>query len=45
MPVFRNFKTRNTLLLQDGQSRRFTAAADRVSGETVQVEVTLRVVK
>lgn len=45
MPVFRNFKTRNTLLLSDGQSRRFTAAADRVSGETVQVEVTLRVVK
>jgi hypothetical protein len=45
LPVFRNFRTRNTLILQDGQSRRFTAAADRVSGETVQVEVTLRVVK
>ena len=46
MPVFRSFKARNTqLLLRDGQTRRFTAAADRVSGETVEVEVTLRVAK
>lgn len=45
MPVFRNFKSRNTLLLRDGQTREYTAAADRVSGEIVRVEVTLRVVK
>jgi hypothetical protein len=45
MPVFRNFKTRTTLLLRDGQSRQFTAATDRVSGETVRIDVTLRVVK
>ena len=45
MPVFRSFKARNTLLLADGQTRQYTAAADRVSGETVRVEVTLKVVK
>jgi hypothetical protein len=45
MPVFRSFKARNTLLLSDGQTRQYTAAADRVSGEVVRVEVTLKVVK
>jgi len=45
MPVFRSFKARNTLLLQDGQTRQYTAASDRVSGEVVRVDVTLRVVK
>lgn len=45
MPVFRSFKSRNTLLLADGQTRQYTAAADRVSGEVVRVEVTLKVVK
>lgn len=45
MPVFRSFRSRNTLLLRDGESRQYTAAADRVSGEMVRVEVTLRVVK
>lgn len=45
MPVFRSFKARNTLLLSNGQTRQYTAAADRVSGEVVRVEVTLKVVK
>jgi type II secretory pathway component GspD/PulD (secretin) len=45
MPVFKNFKTRNKLLLRNGQTRQFTAATDRVSGETVRIEVTLTVVK
>lgn len=45
MPVFRSFRSRNTLLLRDGETRQYTAAADRVSGEMVRVEVTLRVVK
>jgi hypothetical protein len=45
MPVFRSFKARNTLLLQNGQTRQYTAASDRVSGEVVRVEVTLKVVK
>jgi hypothetical protein len=45
MPAFRNFKSRNRLLLRDGQMRQYTAATDRVTGETVRVDVTLRVVK
>ncbi len=45
MPVFRTFRSRNMLLLRDGQSRQYTAATDRVSGESVRIEVTLRVVK
>jgi type II secretory pathway component GspD/PulD (secretin) len=45
VPVFRNFRTRNTLLLRDGQTRQYTAATDRVTGETVRIDVTLRVVK
>jgi hypothetical protein len=45
MPVFRSFKSRNTLLLRDGQTRQYTVATDRVSGETVKIEVALKVVK
>jgi hypothetical protein len=45
MPAFRNFSSRNTLLLRDGQMREYTAATDRVSGEVVKVSVTLKVVK
>jgi hypothetical protein len=45
MPAFRSFKTRNTLLMRDGQSRQYTAATDRVSNETIRVEVTMKVVK
>jgi hypothetical protein len=44
-PIFRNFQTRNTLLLRDGQTRQYTAATDRVTGEVVRVDVTLRVAK
>jgi hypothetical protein len=45
MPVFRSFKSKNTLVLRDGQTRQFTAATDRVNGEIVKIDVTLRVVK
>ncbi len=45
MPAFRSFKSRNTLLLRDGQTRQYTAATDRVSSETIRIEVTLKVVK
>jgi hypothetical protein len=45
VPAFRSFRARNTLVLRDGQTRTFTAAADRASGEVVRVEVTLRAVK
>jgi hypothetical protein len=44
-PVFRSFSSRNTLLLRDGQSREYTAATDRVSGEVIRIEATLRVVQ
>ena len=33
------------LVLRDGQTRQFTAAADRITGEVVKVDVTLKVVK
>jgi len=45
MPVFRTFRSTNTLVLRDGQSREFTAAADRVNGEVIRIAVTLKVVK
>jgi hypothetical protein len=45
MPAFRDFKSRNTLLLRDGQTRQYTAATDRVSGETIRIDVTVKVVK
>jgi hypothetical protein len=45
MPVFRSFQSTNTLVLKDGQSREFTAATDRVSGEVIRIGVTMRVVK
>lgn len=45
VPVFRSFRSRNTLMMVDGQTRQYTAASDRVSGEVVRLDVTLRVVK
>ena len=44
-PVMRSFRSTNTLVLRDGQARQFSAATDRVNGEVVRIEVTLRVVK
>lgn len=44
-PVFRSFRSRNTLMLTDGQTRQYTAASDPMSGEVARLEVTLRVVK
>jgi hypothetical protein len=45
MPIFRTFRSTNTLVLRDGQTRDVTAAADRVNGEVIRIAVTLRVVK
>ena len=45
MPVFRSYQSTNTLVLRDGQSREFTVATDRVSGEVIRIAVTLKVVK
>ena len=44
-PVIRNFSATNNVVLRDGQTRQFTAAADRVTGEVMKVDVTLKVVK
>lgn len=41
--VFRNFRSSNQLMLRDGETQQFTAAADRVTGEVVRVDVTLSV--
>ena len=45
LPVLRSFRVSNNLVLRDGQTRQFTAAADRITGEVVKVDVTLKVVK
>ena len=45
LPVIRSFRAANNLILRDGQTRQFTAAADRITGEVVKVDVTLRVAK
>ena len=45
VPVFRSFQSSNTLLLRDGQSSQYTAAADRVTGESIRVDVTLTVLE
>jgi hypothetical protein len=44
-PTLRNFTTQNTVLLRDGQTMQFTAAADKTTGEVVKVDVTLTVEK
>jgi hypothetical protein len=45
LPVIRSFKASNNVVLKDGQTRQFTAAADRITGEVVKVDVTLKVAK
>ena len=45
LPVIRTFRSSNNLVLRDGQTRQFTAAADRITGEVVKVDVTLKVAK
>ncbi len=44
-PAIRTFQATNTLTMRDGQTRQFTAAADRVTGEIVRIDVTVRVSK
>jgi len=36
-PVMRSFKSTNTLVMRDGQTRQFTTATDRVNGEVVRI--------
>jgi hypothetical protein len=45
LPVIRTFRASNNLVLRDGQTRQFTAGADRITGEVVKVDVTLKVAK
>jgi hypothetical protein len=44
-PMFRNFTSRFYLLLRDGQTATYTSATDPVTGETLNVQVTLSVLK
>ena len=44
-PSFRSFRANDSMVLKDGQTAQFTAATDKVSGETVKIDVTLTVVK
>jgi len=44
-PILRSFRSRNDLILRDGQSIQFTAATDRISGEVIRIDVTLNVLK
>jgi hypothetical protein len=44
-PSFRSFRASDSMMLRDGQTSQFTTATDKVSGESVKVEVTLTVVK
>jgi hypothetical protein len=45
VPTLRNFSTQNSVVLRDGQTMQFTAAADKTTGEVVKVDVTLTVEK
>ncbi len=37
--------TENLLVLRDGQSRQYSTATDRLSGESIRVDVTLTVLE
>jgi hypothetical protein len=45
LPVLRSFEVTNRLILKDAQTAQFTAATDRVSGEVVKIDITLKVLK
>ena len=44
-PSFRSFRASNGMVLKNGETGIFTTATDKVTGETVRVDVTLTVVK
>ena len=44
-PSFRSFRVNNALVLRNGETGQFTTATDKVTGETVKVDVTLTVLK
>ena len=44
-PSFRSFRANNSMVLRNGETGQFTTATDKVTGETVKVDVTLTVLK
>jgi hypothetical protein len=44
-PSFRSFRASNSMVLKNGETGQFTMATDKVTGETVKVDVTLTVMK
>lgn len=44
-PTFRSFRASNAMVLKSGETGQFTTATDKVTGETVKVDVTLTVLK
>jgi hypothetical protein len=44
-PAFRSFRASNSLVLRNGETGQFTTATDKVTGESVKVDVTLTVMK
>ena len=44
-PSFRTLRATNSMVLRNGETGQFTAATDKVTGETVRVDVTLTVMK
>ena len=44
-PSFRSFRTVDSLLMRDGQTKELTAVPDKLTGEVVKVEVALAIVK
>ena len=43
--MIRSFRLSNRVILRDGQSTQFSAATNRITGETVRIDVTLNVAK
>jgi len=41
--TMRNFTYSNSVILRDGETRQFVAASDKVSGDTIRMDVTLKV--
>jgi hypothetical protein len=44
-PTFRSFRTSDSLMLRDGQSKELAAIPDKLTGEVVKVDVAIMVVK
>ena len=44
-PSFRSFRATNSMVLKHGETGQFMTATDKLTGETVRVDVTLTVVK